>query len=124
MAERLNRWLPDNAAYTAVRWKNVLRQTTLYRLCQKWPHRMRKILLSYVERQLPEGYDVEKHFGPRYNPWDQRLCLVPNGDLFRAIRNGQGRRGHRHHRPVHRRPASGSTRAANCRPTSSSPQRD
>jgi monooxygenase len=87
-AERLNRWLPDKAAYTAVRWKNVLRQTTMYRMCQKWPHRMRKILLGYVERQLPEGYDVEKDFGPSYNPWDQRMCLVPKGDLFRAIRKG------------------------------------
>ena len=89
MADRLNRWLPDKAAYTAVRWKNILRQSALYGACQKWPHRMRNILLHYVKRQLPEGYDVEKHFGPHYNPWDQRLCLVPNGDLFRAIRHGQ-----------------------------------
>ncbi len=45
--------------------------------------------MSWAQRQLPEGYDVEKHFGPRYNPWDQRLCLVPRGDLFRSIRHGQ-----------------------------------
>ncbi len=89
MAERLNRWLPDNLAYFAIRWKNVLRQAVLYGACQKWPKRMRKILLGYVERQLPDGYDVEKDFGPHYNPWDQRLCLVPSGDLFRAIRNGK-----------------------------------
>jgi monooxygenase len=89
MAERLNRWLPDNMAYFAVRWKNVLRQSALYGACQKWPQRMRKILLGYVERQLPDGYDVEKHFGPHYNPWDQRLCLVPSGNLFRAIRKGK-----------------------------------
>ena len=63
---------------------------------------MRKTLLTMAKRRLPEGYDVEKHFGPRYNPWDQRLCLAPNGDLFRTIRHGQGRRRHRHHRPVHR----------------------
>ena len=50
---------------------------------------MRKTLLGLVERQLPEGYDVEKHFGPKYSPWDQRLCLVPGGDLFRAIRKGR-----------------------------------
>ncbi|BBZ42173.1 flavin-containing monooxygenase [Mycobacterium conspicuum] len=87
-AERLNRWLPADAAYFAVRWKNVLRQSLLYGACQKFPKPMRKILLSYVQRRLPEGYDVEKHFGPNYNPWDQRLCLVPSGDLFRAIRNG------------------------------------
>ena len=88
MAERLNRWLPDKYAYTAVRWKNILRQSALYGACQKWPHRMRNILLGYVERQLPDGYDVQKDFGPHYNPWEQRLCLVPSGDLFRAIRKG------------------------------------
>jgi monooxygenase len=89
MADRLNRLLPDNAAYSAIRWKNVLRQSALYGLCQKFPNRMRKVLLGFVERQLPEGYDVQTHFGPHYNPWEQRLCLVPNGDLFRAIRKGK-----------------------------------
>ncbi len=89
LADRLNRWLPDNMAYFAVRWKNVLRQAALYGACRRFPQRMRNILLGFVERQLPDGYDVQKHFGPQYNPWDQRLCLVPSGDLFRAIRNGQ-----------------------------------
>jgi monooxygenase len=89
MAERLNHWLPDNLAYTVIRWKNVLRQAALYGACQRWPQRMRKTLLGFVERQLPQGYDVQKHFGPQYNPWDQRLCLVPSGDLFRAIRKGR-----------------------------------
>jgi monooxygenase len=87
MADRLNRWLPVKMAYAAIRWRNLLRQVVLYQACQKWPHRMRKTLLGYVQRQLPENYDVQKHFGPHYNPWDQRLCLVPNGDLFRAIRH-------------------------------------
>jgi monooxygenase len=89
MADGLNRWLPVKMAYAAIRWRNVLRQMALYQACQKWPHRMRNVLLGYVQRQLPENYDVQKHFGPHYNPWDQRLCLVPNGDLFRAIRHGQ-----------------------------------
>lgn len=89
IAEKLNRWLPETMAYTAVRWKNVLRQAAVYSACQKWPRRMRKMFLSLIQRQLPEGYDVRKHFGPHYNPWDQRLCLVPNGDLFRAIRHGK-----------------------------------
>ncbi|OBI91630.1 NAD(P)/FAD-dependent oxidoreductase [Mycobacterium sp. 1245805.9] len=89
LAERLNRWLPEKQAYTAIRWRNVLRQAALYGACQKWPQRMRKILLGFVQRQLPEGYDVQKHFGPHYNPWDQRLCLVPSGDLFRVIRTGK-----------------------------------
>jgi monooxygenase len=88
LAERLNRWLPDNAAYAAVRWKNVLRQSALYGACRRWPARMRKTLLGFAERQLPDGYDV-RHFTPSYDPWDQRLCLVPGGDLFRTIRRGQ-----------------------------------
>ncbi|MCV6986585.1 NAD(P)/FAD-dependent oxidoreductase [Mycobacterium shinjukuense] len=89
IAERLNRWLPPKVAYTAVRWKNVLRQAAVYAACQKWPRRMRKMFMGLAQRQLPQGYDVRKHFGPHYNPWEQRLCLVPNGDLFRAIRHGQ-----------------------------------
>jgi len=88
LAERLNRWLPDTAAYTAVRWKNVTRQSALYAVCRRWPSRMRKVLLGFAERQLPDGYDV-RHFTPSYDPWDQRLCLVPGGDLFRTIRRGQ-----------------------------------
>jgi len=83
------KWLPDDKAYTVIRWKNVLRQSLMYQACQKLPRRMRKTLMDLARRQLPESYDVEKHFGPRYKPWDQRLCLVPNGDLFRTIRRGQ-----------------------------------
>jgi monooxygenase len=89
LADRLNRLLPEKAAYTAVRWKNVFQQMFLYQACRRFPQRMRKTLLGFVERQLPEGYEVEKHFGPRYSPWDERLCLVPNGDLFRTIRHGK-----------------------------------
>ncbi len=86
IADRLNRWLPEKAAYAAVRWKNVLRQVAVYQACQKWPDRMRNMFVGFAKRQLPSDYDVQKHFGPSYNPWEQRLCLVPNGDLFRAIR--------------------------------------
>ena len=50
---------------------------------------MRKTLMTMAQRRLPEGYDVEKHFGPRYNVWDQRLCLAPDGDFFRTIRHGK-----------------------------------
>ncbi|MBX9638583.1 MAG: NAD(P)/FAD-dependent oxidoreductase [Mycobacteriaceae bacterium] len=89
IADRLNRVLPEKAAYTAIRWKNVMQQAALYGACKKWPRRMRKALMGWAQRQLPEGYDVRKHFGPHYSPWDQRLCLVPNGDLFRAIRHGK-----------------------------------
>ena len=89
IADRLNRVLPEKAAYTAIRWKNVMQQAAVYGACKKWPRRMRKALMGWAQRQLPEGYDVRKHFGPHYSPWDQRLCLVPNGDLFRAIRHGK-----------------------------------
>ncbi len=89
IADKLNRHLPEKAAYTAIRWKNVVRQAAVYGACQKWPRRMRKMFMGLAQRQLPEGYDVRKHFGPHYSPWDQRLCLVPNGDLFRAIRHGK-----------------------------------
>jgi len=83
------RWLPADQAYTLIRWTNVIKQLAMYQLCQRLPHQMRKILMGLVRRQLPEGFDVEKHFGPHYKPWDQRLCLVPNGDLFRTIRQGK-----------------------------------
>jgi monooxygenase len=60
-----------------------------YRISRRFPNFMRKTLMTMAARRLPEGYDVEKHFGPSYNPWDQRLCLAPNGDLFRTIREGK-----------------------------------
>ncbi len=89
IAERLRKLLPQDAAYTATRWKNVVQQSVLYQACRKLPQRMRKTLMGLAKRQLPEGYDVDKHFAPRYNPWDQRMCLVPNGDLFKTIRDGK-----------------------------------
>jgi monooxygenase len=89
IAHQLNRWLPTRVAYPLTRWKNIYLQTMLFQLCQRLPRPMRKVFMGLVKRQLPEGFDVEKHFGPRYNPWDQRLCLVPNGDLFRKVRHGQ-----------------------------------
>jgi monooxygenase len=89
IAERLRKLLPLETAYTATRWKNVVQQSVLYQACRKLPQRMRKTLMGLAKRQLPEGYDVDKHFSPRYNPWDQRMCLVPNGDLFKTIRDGK-----------------------------------
>jgi monooxygenase len=89
IAAKLIRCLTPHAAYTVTRWKNVLLQWVLYRTCQRLPQPMRRLLMAGVKRQLPEGFDVEKHFGPSYNPWDQRLRVVPNGDLFRSIREGR-----------------------------------
>ncbi len=89
IANRLRAVLPDRAAYAIVRWKNVLLQMASYQLSRRRPKAMKGLLRKAVERALPAGYDVDKHFSPRYDPWDQRLCLVPDGDLFKAIRGGR-----------------------------------
>ena len=89
VAERANRWLPARVAHVVNRWKAIGFSTAQYQLARKFPAYMRKTLLTMAKRRLPEGYDVEKHFGPSYNVWDQRLCLAPNGDLFKTIRKGQ-----------------------------------
>ena len=90
IAERLNRWLPDHQAYTASALEErACSSPRCTRPAESGRSGCERFCCGYAERQLPEGYDVEKHFGPHYNPWDQRLCLVPNGDLFRTIRHGQ-----------------------------------
>ncbi len=88
IAKGLHRVLPDKAVYAAVRWKNVLLQTLFYQLSRRRPQAVKRFIRKGVEAALPDGYDVDKHFAPRYDPWDQRMCLVPNGDLFKAIRDG------------------------------------
>lgn len=89
IAEQANRFLPKNLAHFVNRWKAIGFSTAQYQLARKFPKYMRKTLMSMAKHRLPEGYDVEKHFGPRYNPWDERLCLAPNGDLFKTIRSGK-----------------------------------
>jgi cation diffusion facilitator CzcD-associated flavoprotein CzcO len=89
LAGRLRKVLPARAVYPIVRWKNVLLQTFFYQLSRRRPETVKKLIRRGVERALPPGYDVDKHFKPRYDPWDQRMCLVPNGDLFAAIREGR-----------------------------------
>ncbi len=88
IATRLRRFLPERAVYSIVRWKNVLMQTAFFQLSRRRPEVVKKFIRKGVERALPPGYDVEKHFTPRYNPWDQRMCLVPDSDLFEAISKG------------------------------------
>ncbi len=87
LADALRGRLPEAAAYSAVRWKNVLRTLLSFQLSRRRPELMRKLLRHALERQLPAGYDIDTHFSPSYDPWDQRLCLVPDGDLFTAIRS-------------------------------------
>lgn len=89
LAKRLRKVLPLKTAFTVTRWKNVLLGMTFFRVSKRWPDRMRKLLLRGVREQLGPGFDVKKHFTPRYKPWDQRLCLVPNGDLFTTLREGR-----------------------------------
>jgi len=86
VANWLRRFLPAKLAYALTRWKNVLFGTLLYQFCQRAPERAKRMILRGVRRALGSDFDVERHFSPSYNPWDQRLCLVPNGDLFDAIR--------------------------------------
>ena len=88
LAKKLHRFLPDRAVYPIVRWKNVLLQLLTYRLSRRRPELMKKMIRRGLVHALPPGYDIDTHFKPRYNPWDQRLCLVPDSDLFNAISAG------------------------------------
>jgi len=89
IANFLRKVLPARAAYAVVRWKNVLIQMYFYNLARRKPEKTKKGILALVEKELGPEYDVNKHFTPRYNPWDQRLCLVPDADLFAAMRAGK-----------------------------------
>ena len=88
VANSLSKWLPDRLAYAITRWKNVALQGMFYRQTRVRPAKVKRQLLGLVRRHLGPDYDVATHFTPRYDPWDQRLCLIPNADLFRAIRSG------------------------------------
>ena len=85
----LQKYLPSKLSYFIVRWKNILRQQWYFRLCKKNPKRVKDFIINQVRKSLGHDYDVDKHFTPNYNPWDQRMCLVPNGDLFKSIRKKQ-----------------------------------
>ncbi|MFL5823051.1 MAG: flavin-containing monooxygenase [Solirubrobacteraceae bacterium] len=89
LARVLRRVLPAKRAYAIIRWKNVLVTSAFFRLSRRQPELVKRLLRKGVQRRLPPGFDVDMHFKPRYNPWDQRMCLVPDGDLFEAISLGQ-----------------------------------
>ncbi len=88
IAKALRRVLPARASYPLMRWKNVLLTMASFQLSRRRPRFMKRVIRKGIERQLPAGYDIDTHFKPTYDPWDQRLCLVPNGDLFKAIGSG------------------------------------
>ena len=89
IANTLNKVLDHDRAYRITRRKNVAIQRGIYKAARRWPKGVRRLLMADVKRRLPKGYDVDTHFNPSYDPWDQRLCLVPDGDLFKAIRKGR-----------------------------------
>jgi cation diffusion facilitator CzcD-associated flavoprotein CzcO len=89
IANGLRRVLPDALAYKLTRRMNVGRQRLIYDLSKRHPALMRRLIRALTKHQLPDGYPVDVHFKPRYNPWDERLCVVPDGDLFREIRRGR-----------------------------------
>ena len=89
IADALRRWLPRRWAYALVRAKNVLLSTLLYRLARRWPEQTKQRLVAMARRQLGPAADAAVHFTPTYGPWDQRLCVVPDADLFEAIAQGR-----------------------------------
>ncbi len=80
--------MPDRVVYRVARWANILQAVGFYKFSMRWPGRAKAMIRKSVERQLPEGVDVDEHFAPPYNPWEQRLCFVPNNDLFKVLRSG------------------------------------
>jgi monooxygenase len=89
VAKLLRRALPERLAYAVVRWKNVLLTMLSFQLSRRRPELASALVRKGVERRLPPGYDIDTHFKPSYGPWDQRLCLVPDGDLFEALSSGR-----------------------------------
>jgi monooxygenase len=89
IANRLRRLLGTRRANPVVRWKNILVTTLLYQLSRRRPDFVKSLLRKGAVKQLPADYDVDTHFNPRYQPWDQRMCFAPDGDLFTAIREGK-----------------------------------
>jgi len=88
-ANRLRKVLPSRLAYALVRWKHVLLQRLVFARARSKPEGVKKYLLDQVREELGADYDIATHFTPRYNPWEQRLCLVPDSDLFKVIREGK-----------------------------------
>ncbi|MEM8829449.1 MAG: NAD(P)/FAD-dependent oxidoreductase [Cyanobacteria bacterium P01_G01_bin.19] len=89
IANLLRKFLPEKLAYAITRWKSIALQQFFYQRSRSEPKKIKQMLISMVRQELGADYDVEKHFTPSYNPWDQRLCLVPDSDLFLAIKSGK-----------------------------------
>ena len=87
-ADKLRKSLPPMVAYRLIRFKNIIRGSITYQLCRRAPNLVKGMFKKNIEKQLPENYDVDTHFTPTYNPWDQRVCLDPSASLFNSISNG------------------------------------
>ncbi len=102
IANALRKVLPSKMAYSITRWKNVAVQVGFYQLSKRRPKLVKRVLLRMTDKQLPDHVDVKTHFTPPYNPWDQRFCVLPDRDLFRALRKRDRVDRHRQDRDVHR----------------------
>ena len=88
-AVQARRLLPNKPAYVVSRWKAIMQNMLQYQAARRFPDMFKKTLRTMAERRLPEGFDIDKHFTPSYKPWDQRVCVAPDGDFFKAIRAGK-----------------------------------
>ena len=89
LVTRLRRRLPERQVYSLVRWKNILTGMFLFWFARTFPEKTKAKIVAGVRDAVGPDYDIDKHFTPSYNPWDQRICLVPDADLFRCVRKGQ-----------------------------------
>lgn len=88
IAEVLRKALPEKLAYLLARVKNIGLAIYIYQISKRWPDFVKEAVIKAVRDELGEAFDVEKHFTPSYNPWDQRFCLAPDGDFFQALQSG------------------------------------
>lgn len=89
IADWLRQYLPARLAYRLIRWKNIKISEFFYKRTRTKPEKVRKFILGRIQKTLGDVVDIDTHFNPKYGPWDQRLCLIPNGDLFKVLRDGQ-----------------------------------
>ncbi len=87
-AELFKKYFPKKVAHKLIRFKNIFVQILFFQACKIWPNYMKKLLVKAAQKKLG-NFPAKPHFEPNYNPWDQRFCVAPDGDLFRAIRNGK-----------------------------------
>ncbi|MET0996256.1 MAG: NAD(P)/FAD-dependent oxidoreductase, partial [Mycobacterium sp.] len=89
MAQAIRKVLPRKLAHSIIRWRNALFFWSMYLLARKAPNVMKGMIRRRAIRNLPDGYDVDTHFKPAYNPWDQRMCVILDSDLYKAISDGR-----------------------------------